>query len=118
MLPSLDKCYFVSDRAFVPIVYNCHSSDCDVFMLSSWDFIGKQRTRARTYSPIMGHAMISKQKLFQVDDFVSGLLVAQLLFLQSESRKKPIHLYINSPGSSIRLLKNILEVHLQQRAER
>uniref|UniRef100_A0A8R1E811 ATP-dependent Clp protease proteolytic subunit n=1 Tax=Caenorhabditis japonica TaxID=281687 RepID=A0A8R1E811_CAEJA len=32
-----------------------------------------------------------------VDDFVASALIAQLLFLQSESGKKPIHLYINSP---------------------
>lgn len=36
-----------------------------------------------------------------IDDFVSGLIVAQLLFLQSESNKKTIHMYINSPGGSV-----------------
>ena len=36
-----------------------------------------------------------------VDDYVSSLVVAQLLFLQSESAKKPIHMYINSPGGSV-----------------
>jgi len=36
-----------------------------------------------------------------VDDFVSGLIVAQLLFLQSESKQKPVHMYINSPGGSV-----------------
>lgn len=36
-----------------------------------------------------------------IDDFVSGLVVAQLLFLQSESNKKPVHMYINSPGGSV-----------------
>merc|ERR1739838_1102171 len=36
-----------------------------------------------------------------VDDYISSLIVAQLLFLQSESAKKPIHLYINSPGGSV-----------------
>lgn len=34
----------------------------------------------------------------QVDDNVASLVIAQLLFLQSESNKKPIHMYINSPG--------------------
>ena len=29
------------------------------------------------------------------------MVVAQLLFLQSESAKKPIHMYINSPGGSV-----------------
>jgi len=36
-----------------------------------------------------------------VDDYVSSIVVAQLLFLQSESAKKPIHMYINSPGGSV-----------------
>uniref|UniRef100_A0A6B2E7C9 ATP-dependent Clp protease proteolytic subunit n=1 Tax=Phlebotomus kandelakii TaxID=1109342 RepID=A0A6B2E7C9_9DIPT len=35
-----------------------------------------------------------------VDD-VSSLVVAQLLFLQSEHSTKPIHMYINSPGGSV-----------------
>lgn len=34
-------------------------------------------------------------------DDVSSSIVAQLLFLQSESAKKPINLYINSPGGSV-----------------
>merc|ERR1711994_81312 len=36
-----------------------------------------------------------------VNDTISSLVVAQLLFLQSESSKKPIHMYINSPGGSV-----------------
>lgn len=36
-----------------------------------------------------------------VDDMVASVVVAQLLFLQSESSKKPIHMYINSPGGSV-----------------
>lgn len=36
-----------------------------------------------------------------VTDEISSLVVAQLLFLQSESNKKPIHMYINSPGGSV-----------------
>ena len=34
-----------------------------------------------------------------VTDELSSLVIAQLLFLQSESSKKPVHMYINSPGS-------------------
>lgn len=37
----------------------------------------------------------------QVNDEVSNIIVAQLLFLQSEDPKKDIHLYINSPGGSV-----------------
>ena len=36
-----------------------------------------------------------------VTDELSSLVIAQLLFLQSESSKKPVHMYINSPGSFI-----------------
>jgi len=36
-----------------------------------------------------------------VTDEMSSLVVAQLLFLQSESTKKPVHMYINSPGGSV-----------------
>ena len=36
-----------------------------------------------------------------IDDVVSNLIVAQLLFLQSEDPDKDISLYINSPGGSV-----------------
>lgn len=36
-----------------------------------------------------------------ISDEISSLVVAQLLFLQSESSKKPVHLYINSPGGNV-----------------
>ena len=38
-----------------------------------------------------------------ITDEMSSLVIAQLLFLQSESSKKPVHMYINSPGESSRL---------------
>ncbi len=37
----------------------------------------------------------------QVDQHTANLIVAQLLFLQSEDAKKDIYLYINSPGGSV-----------------
>ena len=36
-----------------------------------------------------------------VDDLVSNVVVAQLLFLESENPDKDIHLYINSPGGTV-----------------
>jgi ATP-dependent Clp protease protease subunit len=36
-----------------------------------------------------------------VDDMISNLIIAQLLFLQMTDPKKDIHLYINSPGGSV-----------------
>jgi len=36
-----------------------------------------------------------------IEDHMANLVVAQLLFLESENPDKDIHLYINSPGGSI-----------------
>lgn len=37
----------------------------------------------------------------QVEDHMANLIVAQLLFLESENPDKDIHLYINSPGGVV-----------------
>ena len=36
-----------------------------------------------------------------IDDHVSNIVVAQLLFMQMSDPKKDIHIYINSPGGSV-----------------
>ena len=36
-----------------------------------------------------------------IDDHVANLIMAQLLFLESEDSKKDIQMYINSPGGSV-----------------
>ena len=36
-----------------------------------------------------------------VEDYMANLIVAQLLFLESENPEKDIALYINSPGGSV-----------------
>ncbi|MBK6278503.1 MAG: ATP-dependent Clp endopeptidase proteolytic subunit ClpP [Gammaproteobacteria bacterium] len=36
-----------------------------------------------------------------VEDYMANLVVAQMLFLESENPDKDIHLYINSPGGSV-----------------
>lgn len=36
-----------------------------------------------------------------IDDTVADIVIAQLLFLESENPDKPIYLYINSPGGSV-----------------
>ncbi|KAK4472816.1 hypothetical protein MN116_004032 [Schistosoma mekongi] len=36
-----------------------------------------------------------------ISDEIAGLVVAQLLYLQSEDKKIPIHIYINSPGGVV-----------------
>lgn len=37
----------------------------------------------------------------EIEDYMANLIVAQLLFLESENSEKDIHLYINSPGGVI-----------------
>jgi len=36
-----------------------------------------------------------------IDDHTANIIIAQLLFLQSENSKKDISLYVNSPGGSV-----------------
>jgi ATP-dependent Clp protease protease subunit len=36
-----------------------------------------------------------------IDDYSANIIIAQLLFLESEDPKKDIYLYINSPGGSV-----------------
>ncbi len=48
--------------------------------------------------------LISDRIIFlgmQVDDQISNIIIAQLLFLQSADPKKDITMYINSPGGSV-----------------
>jgi ATP-dependent Clp protease protease subunit len=37
----------------------------------------------------------------EIDDMVANVIVAQLLFLESEDPEKDVNLYINSPGGSV-----------------
>lgn len=50
-----------------------------------------------------------------IDDDVANLIIAQLLFLQSEDAKKDISMYINSPGGSVTAGLAILDTmnHIQ-----
>ena len=36
-----------------------------------------------------------------IDDYVSSLIIAQLLFLEADNSKKDIYMYVNSPGGII-----------------
>jgi ATP-dependent Clp protease protease subunit len=44
-----------------------------------------------------------------IDDNVANIIIAQLLFLESEDAKKDIYLYINSPGGSVTATLAILD---------
>ncbi len=45
----------------------------------------------------------------QIDDSVANIVIAQLLFLESEGPKKDITMYINSPGGSVSATMAILD---------
>ena len=44
-----------------------------------------------------------------IDDDTANIIIAQLLFLQSEDPKKDVHLYVNSPGGSVTAALAILD---------
>ena len=44
-----------------------------------------------------------------IEDYTANLIIAQLLFLESEDPKKDINLYINSPGGSVTAALAILD---------
>lgn len=51
------------------------------------------------YSRLLKDRIIMLQGV--VEDYMANLVVAQMLFLESQSPEKPIKLYINSPGGSV-----------------
>ena len=44
-----------------------------------------------------------------IEDYTANLIIAQLLFLESEDPKKDINLYVNSPGGSVTAALAILD---------
>src|SRR3990167_3823830 len=52
-----------------------------------------------------------------IDDNIANLVIAQLLFLESQDQKKDIHLYINSPGGHVTSALAILDTMNHVRAD-
>ena len=54
-----------------------------------------------------------------IDDNIANLVIAQLLFLESEDSQRDISLYINSPGGHITagLQLNLVDRHVEVRGE-
>jgi len=48
----------------------------------------------------------------QVEDHMANLIVAQLLFLESEDPKKDVFLYVNSPGGSVTAGLSIIDASM------
>src|SRR6187399_3062508 len=60
---------------------------------------GREERVYDIYSRLLKDRIIFLQS--QVNDEVANIIVAQMLFLQSDDPKADIHLYVNSPGGSI-----------------
>src|SRR5260370_28168688 len=62
-------------------------------------FFFKQKTAYEIYSRLLKENIIFLGT--PIDDAVSNLIIAQLLFLEAEDPERDISIYINSPGGSI-----------------
>lgn len=51
------------------------------------------------FSKLMGDRVIMISE--PIDDYLMGIVVSQLLYLDAEDHEEPIHLYISSPGGSV-----------------
>ncbi len=63
----------------------------------SWPRRSATTSGLEIYSRLLGERIVF---LGSADDAVAGLVVAQLLFLESEGPDLDLHLYVNSPGGS------------------
>lgn len=84
-------------------MHNIHNSALDAQNLGLVPMVVEQTSRGERSYDI--YSRLLKERLVfvvgQVEDNMANLIVAQLLFLESENPDKDIHLYINSPGGSV-----------------
>ena len=77
--------------------------DKDDFLNSLVPMVVEQTPRGERAYDI--YSRLLKERIIfivgSIDDHSANLVVAQLLFLESENPDKDIHLYINSPGGSV-----------------
>lgn len=80
-----------------------HSSDFETNMLGMIPMVVEQSGRGERSYDIYSR-LLKERVIFlvgPVNDQTANLVVAQLLFLESENPDKDISLYINSPGGSV-----------------
>jgi len=81
-----------------------YSNEMDEHMISQLvPMVVEQSARGERMFDIYSR-LLKERVIFlvgQVEDHMANLVVAQLLFLESENPDKDIHLYINSPGGSV-----------------
>lgn len=76
---------------------------CDIYNNTLVPYVIEQTGRGERSYDIYSR-LLKERVMFlvgEVNDHTANLLVAQLLFLESENPDKDIHLYINSPGGSV-----------------
>jgi ATP-dependent Clp protease, protease subunit len=79
------------------------SQNFDAYNLGLVPMVVEQTSRGERSFDIYSR-LLKERVVFMVgpvDDQMANLIVAQLLFLESENPEKDIHLYINSPGGSV-----------------
>ncbi|PLY12199.1 MAG: ATP-dependent Clp endopeptidase, proteolytic subunit ClpP [Sedimenticola sp.] len=82
---------------------NSHMGALDTKNLGLIPMVVEQTSRGERSYDIYSR-LLKERVIFlvgQVEDHMANLIVAQLLFLESENPDKDIHIYINSPGGSV-----------------
>jgi len=85
------------------MIYNHRNSALDTDMLGLVPIVVEQSGRGERSYDIYSR-LLRERVIFLVgpiNDQMANLVVAQLLFLESENPEKDISLYINSPGGSV-----------------
>ena len=80
-----------------------HSQSSPVTALGLVPIVVEQTARGERSYDIFSR-LLKERVIFivgAIEDHMANLVVAQLLFLESENPDKDIHLYINSPGGSV-----------------
>jgi ATP-dependent Clp protease, protease subunit len=82
---------------------NCMGGASDTRALNLVPIVIEQTARGERSYDIYSR-LLKERVVFvvgPVEDYMANVVVAQLLFLESENPDKDIHLYINSPGGSV-----------------
>jgi ATP-dependent Clp protease protease subunit len=85
------------------MISNIFDNDASVISNALVPMVVEQTSRGERSYDIYSR-LLKERVIFlvgQVEDHMANLVVAQMLFLESENPDKDIHLYINSPGGSV-----------------
>lgn len=85
------------------MISNIFDNDASIISNALVPMVVEQTSRGERSYDIYSR-LLKERVIFlvgQVEDHMANLVVAQMLFLESENPDKDIHLYINSPGGSV-----------------